>query len=440
MKTEHPRRLRVLLSALNLEHNYALALAYLKGYARLDPVIAERVAFTRLELPVTLHTVETAARLAARRPHVIGFSCNLWNIKRTLKVTALLRRLLPEVVIVLGGQEVTNSSTDYLALHPWLNIIVDGEGEAAFRDILRWRLGELPGGLAAIRGIRYRDGDVVRVNEPAVPISDLDSIPSPYLSNEVRIHPKAHLGMMVETSRGCRAACSFCFEGMKYRKVRNFSLERVEKEIAHMASKGVRHYHILDPILANAEVDRLRELHRIIETHIVPIGSYNLSVEIHAELIRPDTIEYLKHYTLFDIGLQSVTPEALKLMRRPWRMEDFTRGVKLLKTLKGQKNVYIIMGLPGEDFYQYLESVRFAIDLDVERLFVNHLCVLNGTDFRRRASALHLNFSRQAPYLLNSSGTFSGMQVDLGRVYGESIMREHDAVVYRPKSWMEAVP
>ena len=45
-----------------------------------------------------------------REPGIVGFSCYLWNIDRTLWIATQLKRLRPEIIIVLGGPEITNDN------------------------------------------------------------------------------------------------------------------------------------------------------------------------------------------------------------------------------------------------------------------------------------------------------------------------------------------
>ena len=417
--------LSVVLVALNRRGNYSLALHYLKLYAQEDAELKKSVRFNIVEFPVDSHTKWMAARILALRPDVVGFSCNVWNIGRTLRVARFIKRIRPGVRVVCGGQEMTHTCIDYMELHPYLDVRVDGEGEGPFRELLRHYLEDTP--LDDVRGIQFRSREGLCTTPPAPPLADLDSIPSPYLQGSIAIRPDHNLGMMVETSRGCRFQCAFCFEGSRFARVRYFSMERVEEEIRTMARRGVRNFHILDPILANADRDRLAAFHNIVESHIRPHGPYTLSVEVHAELLAPDTMRYLAPFTVFDVGLQSITPEALRWLKRGVSLKRFQEGVRMLMELNRQTNLYLIMGLPGENFFRHLNSIRFCIDQDVSRLFLNHLCVLNGTTLRREADKTRLKFSQAPPYVAHSNYSFSAMDMQLGHVFGNTVMREHDA-------------
>ena len=196
-----------------------------------------------------------------------------------------------------------------------------------------------------------------------------------------------------------------------------------------MVQKGVRSFHILDPILGNSDKERLNRVNGIIEKYIVSLKNYSLSVEVYAEHINEDMIGLLKNFTMFDIGLQSITPAALRNIRRGYVRNRFLKGVNLLKRLNQQTNIYLLLGLPGENFFLFLQGVRFTILLDVSRLFINHLLILNGTQLRNESRKHKLRFSKLPPYITLSNTTFSEHEIFLARVFGDTIIKEHDAKI-----------
>ncbi|MCE5324350.1 radical SAM protein [bacterium] len=421
------KRARIALISLNIERNYALALYYLKLYALQDPDLRDRLNINIIEMGVRISPVLAALRIALTRPSIAGFSCNIWNIRRTLETIRILKRLLPKVVVIIGGQEITNSEIDYLKEHPEVDICVDGEGEETFRRLLRSYIFDDMSSLDDIPAISFRKGDRQVSNPPGMLIDNLDSIPSPYLAHEIRIGKHNHLGIMIETSRGCRFRCTFCFEGKKYAGVRYFSISRVEKEIADAVKNGVRHFHFLDPIVGNNDISRLEQISNILSKHVAGCGKYTCSVEIYAELINDKNVGLLKHFTLFDVGLQSINPSALTAINRTFVRDRFINGVRLLQALNKHVSVYLLLGLAGDNFFSFLEGVRFVYSLNVDKLFINLLCVLNGTQLRTDAARLGITYMQDPPYFVLKNDTFSEAELAMAKVFAETITKEHGA-------------
>ena len=427
-------QLRVVLVSLNRRRYYSLALDYVKLFALRDQSLSASVRIFTLQERVG-RNLWTLLRILTHRPKIVGFSCNIWNIRQTMTLAGWLKRVRPEIRIVFGGQEVTHSCEDVLAKCPAADVVVDGEGEETFRQLLRAWLENQWTRLEAIPGISFRREGKTVANPPAPMIEGLDNIPSPYLEGALAPPRKSPLGLMLESSRGCPFHCSFCFEGSRFPKVRTFSLDRMEKEVAWAMARGIRSFHILDPVLGNGDPRRLKAIHDIMEKHMAPRAPYSCSVEVQAELLTAETVPLLRHFTVFDIGLQTITPEALRHIRRGFHRQRFLAGVEQLKKLHRRTNIYLLLGLPGENFFSFLRSVQFCLGLNVTQLFINHLCVLNGTGLRKSAADLKLRHQEDPPYYTQSAYSFSESELLLAKAFSESIMREHSMVIpYRPES------
>lgn len=113
---------KVVLSTLNAKYIHTnLAIRCLKAYVE-DEHPIELAEYT-IKDPV----LNIASDLF-QKPDVIGFSCYIWNIEETIKVVKILRKILPEVTIVLGGPEVTYDIPYWLDRLEDVNFIVIGEG------------------------------------------------------------------------------------------------------------------------------------------------------------------------------------------------------------------------------------------------------------------------------------------------------------------------
>lgn len=96
----------IILSTLNARYAHAsLGLRYL--LANMGPLQAHA---SIAEFVIGVKTTEIVEKLLARQPRVIGFGIYIWNVEETTRVVAMLRRVAPQVVIVLGGPEVSHES------------------------------------------------------------------------------------------------------------------------------------------------------------------------------------------------------------------------------------------------------------------------------------------------------------------------------------------
>src|SRR6516162_3189368 len=145
----NPRR-RILLAQLPIpplgpapiRGNIPLAAAYLKLLAERRGLAASyHIELFPAGLANSLGDQALVTAIAQREPWLVGFTCYLWNIERTLWVARELKRLLPGVRIVLGGPEITADNAWVLDT-PDYDFAVIGEGEQTFADLLLGLLGD----------------------------------------------------------------------------------------------------------------------------------------------------------------------------------------------------------------------------------------------------------------------------------------------------------
>src|SRR3954468_11116720 len=117
----------ILLSTLNARYAHAsLGLRYL--LANMGALKEQ----TRLqEFVIGAKTTEIGERLLAAQPRIIGFGVYIWNVDETTKVVAMLKRVAPQVVIVLGGPEVSYEPGEQ-AIVQLADYLITGWGDVSF--------------------------------------------------------------------------------------------------------------------------------------------------------------------------------------------------------------------------------------------------------------------------------------------------------------------
>ena len=116
--------------------NVPLAAAYLKLFAESRGLGRFfDIGILPVNLANALGDRALVAALAERDPWLVGFTCYLWNIDRTLWIARELKRLRPDVYIVLGGPEITPDNAWVLESADY-DFAVIGEGEQTFAELL----------------------------------------------------------------------------------------------------------------------------------------------------------------------------------------------------------------------------------------------------------------------------------------------------------------
>ncbi|MBJ6725710.1 B12-binding domain-containing radical SAM protein [Geomesophilobacter sediminis] len=156
---------------------------------------------------------EIEERIRAFKPDVVATTSYTASVAHALELTALAKKINPDVVTVHGNVHVTFCYDEILkAEHDTVDYVVRGEGEVTLVKLLDClNAGADP---AQVPGLAfYQDGKVV-VTPKAPPIADLDSLPMAWDLVEWPIYSyraknNARLAI-VSSSRGCMEKCSFC--------------------------------------------------------------------------------------------------------------------------------------------------------------------------------------------------------------------------------------
>ena len=147
-----------------------------------------------------------------------GLSSQYQDIRNILPVC---RQIHPDALIVAGGGFVTYMPDKMLRLRSEIDIIVIGEGEETWKDLLKAAPKK---DFSGVKGIAYRneEGEII-YTEPRPLIPDLDTLPYPAYDlldldiysvgydlcySEESLHSKRKISIITE--RGCPRQCTFC--------------------------------------------------------------------------------------------------------------------------------------------------------------------------------------------------------------------------------------
>jgi radical SAM protein (TIGR01212 family) len=123
-----------------------------------------------------------------------------------------------------------------------------------------------------------------------------------------------------------------------------------------------------------------------------------LSVGTRPDCLSKDVLDLISAYHrrlpyfCLEIGLQSAHDRSLRKIRRGHDFACFTDAVAGAQQRGIPLCAHIILGLPGENIPDMLETVQVLLDLGIEGVKLHHLHVLEGTALARqyRAGTLRL--------------------------------------------------
>lgn len=395
-----PFNMNIIISTLNAKYIHtSLSIRYLKAYAQPDYDV--QLAEYTIKDPI----MNIVGDLYSKKPDVIGFSCYIWNIEETMKVVAMLKKINPELVIILGGPEVTYDVSEWLDQIPGADFIVIGEGEVTFKALLS----EIEGAndYKKVGGIAYRQ-DGKKIIQPQNGKVDLKSLPTPYRLEEDRSDLSKRV-TYIETSRGCPFSCQFCLSSIEV-GVRYFDREKIKEDIRYLMANGAKTIKFVDRTFNISRSYAMEMFQFLIDEHLPGVV---FQFEITADIMRPEVIQFLNDNApaglfRFEIGVQSTNDHTNDLVMRRQNFEKLTRTVTMVK--EGQKidqHLDLIAGLPEEDYHSFRKTFNDVFELRPEEMQLGFLKMLRGTGLRIRADEHQYIYSDHAPYEILGNNVLS---------------------------------
>src|SRR5208337_1061500 len=122
------------------------------------------------EFDINQRPLDIAEALLARDPKILGLGVYIWNVAETTEVVATIKRVRPEIKIILGGPEVSYE-TESQEIVRLADHVITGEADLKFAEVCRVLLERRPPARleeAGIQASACSDGTLKRELQPAV--------------------------------------------------------------------------------------------------------------------------------------------------------------------------------------------------------------------------------------------------------------------------------
>jgi radical SAM superfamily enzyme YgiQ (UPF0313 family) len=326
-------------------------------------------------------------------------------MEETVKVIKMIKKIKPNIVIVLGGPEVSYDVEERMKQVTDIDVIVTGEGEEPFKQLLIHLQNNLD--FTDVPGIAYRTNETVMIN-PHIQKIELRDLPSPFRFKEDLPNLSKRI-TYIETSRGCPFSCQFCLSSIEV-GVRYFDREKIKDDLRYLMANGAKTIKFLDRTFNISRSYAMDIFQFIIDEH-VPGTVFQF--EITADIMRPEVIQFLNETAppglfRFEIGVQSTNDATNELVNRKQNFEKLTRTVSMIKEGgKIDQHLDLIAGLPEEDYQSFRKTFNDVFALRPEELQLGFLKMLHGTGVRRDASKYQYIYMDHPPYEILGNNVLS---------------------------------
>lgn len=332
-----------------------------------------------LEFELSSQPRRAVEQILTENPRIVLLGVYIWNLELCTAVAQILKRVQPEITLVLGGPEVSYEN-EKLPIVQLADYVTCGEGETATYELCR---------------------DLLNGNAPAEKFHqkavDVDTLQLPYrLYSDSDIHNRV---LYCETTRGCPFQCEYCMSSID-NAVRYFSLDKLLPEFERLINRGALHFKFVDRTF-NLDLDHAETVIRFF------LDRYRAGMMLHFEMIPERLPERLKKliqespagFYQFEIGIQTLNSEVADRIKRPLNIPKIEENMRWLST---QPSVHmhadLIAGLPGESLDSFAAGFDKLLQMGPEEIQLGILKKLRGTGIARHDRDWEMAYNPNPPY------------------------------------------
>jgi len=325
----------------------------------------------------------------SEKSDIVGITATTPTFESAKDVAKIVRAAYRDSFIVIGGVHVTSQPEETLK-HECFDVGVLGEGEYTLLELVEKFNERGTACFKEIKGLAYKDGSRIVINERRPYIQNLDELPFParHLLPPLSAYkptPASYkrlpVGVLMAT-RGCPCHCAFCDRSVHGTRYRMRSVDNILDEMEELIYKyGAREIRFFDDTITINKKKLFELVDRMKKRKIkVP-----WTAQSRVDGITPEVLKKLKEGGCWQllIGVESADDRMLKIMNKGTTVAQNTKAVELMKKYKMGIRADFIVGVPGETKESLNKSLDFTIKNDLDYVYFNKFVPFPGIELTR---------------------------------------------------------
>jgi len=307
--------------------------------------------------------------LNKNRFDIIGVSviAGYYQYRKLLKISEAIDKSAQKPFYIIGGHG-PSPEPEFFLRKTRADAVVIGEGEITIVELMDALSNHRP--FTGIKGIAFRDGEKVIVNERRPLIKDIDSIPFPayelFPVNYYRLLRMPHSTnsdfiMPVLSGRGCTFRCSFCYRMDKgFRPRGNESI--IEEIKLLKLNYGISYIAFSDELLMSSIERTISLCEDFIRAEL------NIKWDCNGRLnyAKSEVLKLMKKAgcVFINYGIEAIDDQVLKNMKKGLTTKQIIKGIEATINAGISSGFNIIFGNIGDNKETLNKGVEFLLEYD----------------------------------------------------------------------------
>ncbi len=346
----------------SIEQNHPpMGLAYMAATLRQNGIDVSILDSNALDL----ESQEVRREIEQRMPDIVGITVPTSVVKEVEEIARITKEVAKDIIVIVGGPHPTVLPAEMLRNRD-IDICAIGEGEYTLLELVK-ALEQGDSDLSTVKGIAYKRGSGIRINERRPLIPDIDTLPFPardLLPMDKYRFPlprgKRARWATILSSRGCPFNCIFCGQHNIFgRKARFRSAKNVVDEVEELINKyGINMFSFIDSDATLSKKNMMNICDEIMARQI----DIEWTCGTRVDLVDLELLSKMREAGCRQInfGIESGNQKILDTLNKGITIEESKNAVEMAKKAGLKVYTYFMIGSPGETRKTVYDTISFA--------------------------------------------------------------------------------
>jgi radical SAM superfamily enzyme YgiQ (UPF0313 family) len=297
----------------------------------------------------------------------VGVIGGYYQYRKLLNLSEAINQSRQRPFYIIGGHG-PSPEAQFFMNKTKADVVVIGEGEVTIVDLLSALSNHQP--IDGIKGIAYRNGEDICINERQPLIVDIDTIPWPaydlfpieyYRLYRMPRSSNSTFSMRLLSGRGCPHKCNFCYrmdEGFRPR-----SNQSIIEEIVYLKREYRISYISFEDDLLMSSVERTESLCRDFIKASIGI---NWACNGRLNYARKDLLKLMKEAgcLFINYGIEALDDQVLRNMKKGLTTRQIYSGVEATLETGISPGLNVLFGNIGDTLKSLEKGVKFLLKYD----------------------------------------------------------------------------